>query len=621
MDLSGGGPVTPAMVARARSLSNPQWSPSGDRLAWTESAAGRTDVLVAPADGSDVPLLVTAAIRPSGAHPSGGGVFAWAGDDALVVAIRGAGIAVLPARGGPPVAFVGAGGPAFAPVVSPDGRWVAYVSDRGTECPVMVAPIDGSTAPGRVSGSSDFAWDPVWRPDAGAITWLEWDLPAMPWTASRVASRSFTATTDAGAPPALGPVEVLAGGPHAGVAQPWYSPDGAWLAYVSDATGWANVWIARPDGSDARPLSPEPFEHARPAWGPRVRSFAWSPDSARIALVRNEAGFGRMVSVAVADGSVRDEAKAWHVGPDWGPAGIAAIRSGARTVPQVTVHEPDTGERRVFARGVPGGFEADARSEPEAVTWTRDGATVHGLLWSPRPVAGAPADPESGAPLLVIIHGGPTDQALVEWQARRAFFLDRGWTVFTPNARGSTGYGREYRDAMNGAWGVVDVDDVAAGIEAIAARGAVDPDRVAVMGGSAGGYSALMLCIRHPQLLRAAVSLYGVTDLLVGALPAEADRYRERSPITRATDISTPLLLLQGDADEIVPLVQTRTLIDALRSADVPVEHHFYAGEGHGWSQPDTAIDELERIEAFLDRHVRDRSTPAVAISNGLTDG
>jgi fermentation-respiration switch protein FrsA (DUF1100 family) len=625
VDVRGGGPVTAAMVARSRSLSNPQWSPSGGLLAWAESAAGRTDVVVAPADGSDVPLVVTAAIRPAGAHPSGGGVFAWAGDDALVVATRGDGLAVLPARGGPPVAHVGDDAPAFAPAVSPDGHSVAYVSDTGTECAVLMAAIDGSAAPLRVSGAGDFAWDPVWRPDGAAITWLEWDLPAMPWTDSRVASRSLTAAAGAGAPPALGPVEVLAGSPGVGLSQPKYSPDGAWLAYVSDATGWANVWIARPDGSDARPLLREPFEHARPAWGPRVRSFTWSPDSTRVALVRNEAGFGRMVSVAIVDGSAREEAKAWHVGPDWGPAGIVAIRSGARTVPQVAVHEPGTRARRIFARGAPGGFETDVRDEPEAITWTRAGETVHGLVWSPRPVPGGPTAPRDGAPLLVLVHGGPTDQALVEWQARRAFFLDRGWIVFTPNARGSTGYGRAYRDAMDEGWGVVEVDDIAAGIAAVTARADVDADRVVVMGGSAGGYSALMLCIRHPDLLRAAVSLYGVTDLLglarstwrfesryldllVGPLPEQADRYRARSPITRATEIRTPLLLLQGDADEVVPPAQTQTLIDALRDGDVPVEHHFYAGEGHGWSQPDTVIDELERVEAFLGRHACARS-------------
>ncbi|MCU1456959.1 MAG: dipeptidyl aminopeptidase/acylaminoacyl peptidase [Actinomycetia bacterium] len=627
MDTSGGGAVTAAMVARARSLADPQWSPSGDRLAWNESFGGRTDVLVAPADGSDLPLVVSSAIRPGGVHPSGGGVYAWAGDDALVVATRGDGLAVLPARGGPPVATVAGGGPAFAPAVSPDGRFVAYVRDTGSECPVMVAAIDASTAPVRISEASDFAWDPVWRPDGRAVTWFEWDLPAMPWTASRIASRAFRAVD--GAPPELGPVEVLAGGPAVGVAQPRYSPDGTWLAYVSDAGGWANVWIARPDGADARPLLPEPFEQSRPPWGPRVRSFAWSPDSARVALVRNEGGFGRLVSVAVADGSGRDEARAWHVGPDWGPAGIAAIRFGARTVPQVTVRSPAGGARTVLARGTPGGFETESRGEPEAVTWSRDGVPVHGLVWSPRAAAGVPDDagaPRAPAPMLVLLHGGPTDQALVDWQARRAFFLDRGWVVFTPNARGSTGYGREYRDAMNGGWGEVDVDDVAAGIDAMVTRGVADPARVAVMGGSAGGYSALMLCVRHPQLLRAAVSLYGVTDLLglaagtwrfesryldllVGPLPQEAERYRARSPINRAAEIRTPLLLLQGDADEVVPLAQTRALVDALEQAAVPVEHHVYESEGHGWSRPETVIDELDRVEDFLARHVLGRAT------------
>jgi dipeptidyl aminopeptidase/acylaminoacyl peptidase len=201
------------------------------------------------------------------------------------------------------------------------------------------------------------------------------------------------------------------------------------------------------------------------------------------------------------------------------------------------------------------------------------------------------------------------------------WFLSRGWVVLAPNPRGSTGYGRAYLRALDGQWGVADVGDTVAGIRAAGERGWTDPARVAVMGGSAGGFTALLLGAATPPVVRAVVSQYGVTDLidlaatthrfesryldtLVGPLPEAADRYRARSPVTRAAAVTVPVLALQGDADKVVPPAQAARLADALRAAGAPVELHVYEGEGHGWSRPETVIDALGRIEAFLAKWV-----------------
>jgi dipeptidyl aminopeptidase/acylaminoacyl peptidase len=233
---------------------------------------------------------------------------------------------------------------------------------------------------------------------------------------------------------------VVAGGDAVSVGQPRFAPDGSALAFVTDETGWWNVWTARPDGSEARPVLAEEREHAEPAWGPGQRSFAWSPDGSTLAINRNEDGFGRLV-VAAADGrSARERSNGWHHGLDWGTAGIACIRSGARTPASVTVLDPDGQGRRAVARGPVAGFEAAGLVEPEPVTWESDGATVHGLLYRPAGMA-AP-------PMLVDIHGGPTGQATVSWSARTHFFVTRGWAVLAPNHRGSTGYGRSYAQSM-----------------------------------------------------------------------------------------------------------------------------------------------------------------------------
>ena len=340
-----------------------------------------------------------------------------------------------------------------------------------------------------------------------------------------------------------------------------------------------------------------------------------------MALCRNEAGFARLVVVSL-DGTVRQLAKGWHHGIDWGSAGVVAVRSGAKTPPEITVVHATTGVRRVVARGAPAGLESGAR-EPRPVTWSNDGATIHGLLYPPD-ADGRNADadgPGAPPPMIVDVHGGPTGQATVSWDGWLRYFTSRGWAVLRPNPRGSTGYGRAYAQGLRGTWGAADVEDIGAGIRAAAAHGWCDPARVAVSGGSSGGLTALMIGVRHPDLVRAVVSAYGVTDLfdlaatthrfesryldeLVGTIPDDDDRFRAQSPVTHAADMRVPLLVLQGDEDKVVPLRQAQLLVDAVRSAGGVVEDHIYTGEGHGWSKIETVQDELERTHSFLERWV-----------------
>jgi dipeptidyl aminopeptidase/acylaminoacyl peptidase len=295
------------------------------------------------------------------------------------------------------------------------------------------------------------------------------------------------------------------------------------------------------------------------------------------------------------------------------------VRSGARTPSTVTVLSPDGATRTPIARGPVGGFEESGLVEPEALTWPgSDGEPVHGLLYRP---ASDQLARDGLPPMLVDVHGGPTGQATVSWSTRAQYFVSRGWAVLTPDYRGSTGYGRAYAQALAGGWGELDVADTAAGIRAAGEERWCDPRRVAAMGGSAGGLTVLLLCVHHGDLVRAGVSLYGVTDLfdlartthrfesryldrVVGTLPADSDLYRDRSPVSHAADIRVPLLVLQGDADRVVPPEQARALVDAVREAGGTVEHQVYEGEGHGWGRPETVEDALTRTESFLQQFV-----------------
>jgi dipeptidyl aminopeptidase/acylaminoacyl peptidase len=254
--------------------------------------------------------------------------------------------------------------------------------------------------------------------------------------------------------------------------------------------------------------------------------------------------------------------------------------------------------------------------EPKAVKWKSGSATVNGLLWR---AAGTTA-----RPLLVLVHGGPTSQALADWSPSVQAFVQRGWSVLQPDYRGSSGHGRAYIQALAGRWGERDVADVAAGIRHAVKEGWADATRIALMGGSAGGMTVLLVAAQHPDLVQGVVARYPVCDLvdlnatthrfesgyttrLVGALPDASDTYRDRSPTSRAAEIRVPVLVLHGTDDSSVPIAQSEAFVAALRAAGGVVEHHLYEGEGHGWRRSATIADDFERTDAFLTRWVLPR--------------
>jgi dipeptidyl aminopeptidase/acylaminoacyl peptidase len=221
----------------------------------------------------------------------------------------------------------------------------------------------------------------------------------------------------------------------------------------------------------------------------------------------------------------------------------------------------------------------------------------------------------------VSVHGGPTGQSLADWSLRVQAFVQRGFTVLQPNYRGSSGYGRAYAQSLAGQWGERDVADVAAGIRHADKEAWADVSHVAIVGGSAGGMTVLLVAAQHPDLVHAVVALFPVCDLvdlaatthrfesgytyrLVGPLPEAADTYRDRSPVSCASEIRAPVLLLHGRDDRSVPLAQSDAIAAVLRAAGVSVEQHVYEGEGHGWRGAATIADDFDRIGAFLARWV-----------------
>ncbi len=651
------GNLKPAQVLDFRAVSEPRWSPSGSRLGWLEESLGATRFFFlnsAPDLLIDAPQSLGTRVRRT--PPTYGGAWAWRDDASVVVVASDARVVLLELESGVESgpehlliddALGGVASRYLAPSVSSDGEWLAVTRERSDAMEIVVVSIgaavharnnrEHSAEPLAIS-SADFAWDPSWSSDGELLAWHEWSNPEMPWDSSRIVVADFHDGV-------VSNQRVVAGGPDTQVGQPRFSPDGTRLAWLTDSDGWLRVCVGDIDGSNAVLLNHELFEAGEAPWGAGQRSYAWSPDSKHIAWCRNEGGFGRLVSAEVGSDISREPevvepevveiAKAWHHGVSWGPQGIAAIRSGARTPPRVVIYPHSAGassrgiefgERVEIADGDPIGFDKETFAqgclvEPKVLSWMSGDLEITGLLYLPPGV--------ENPPLIFDLHGGPTGAATARWSPNVAALLSHGWGVLRPNPRGSYGSGRAHLRALDGGWGALDLDDVIAGIEAVsrvAVSSAADvdsinlnPPRIAITGGSAGGMLALLVALLRPDLVKACISVYGVTDLfslaetdyrfekhyaqrLVGELPEARDLYVERSPITHAHRLSVPTLMLHGDADEVVPVAQMRDFVAAARAGGAEIESHEYAGEGHGWSRPETIRDDFDRSVAFLEK-------------------
>jgi dipeptidyl aminopeptidase/acylaminoacyl peptidase len=218
-------------------------------------------------------------------------------------------------------------------------------------------------------------------------------------------------------------------------------------------------------------------------------------------------------------------------------------------------------------------------------------------------------------PLIVMIHGGPTGQAKSTFQMKMQYWTSRGFAVLDVNYRGSTGYGRQYRSLLDKQWGVADVEDCINGVQWLISAGRVDPTKIAIRGGSAGGFTTLA-ALASSSLFTAGASYYGVADitalandthkfeskymdLLVGKYPDEKHLWVARSPIHHVAKIKAPLAIFQGEDDTIVPKNQSVMIYDALKKQEVPVEIHLYPGEEHGFRRAENVIDSLEKERLF----------------------
>jgi dipeptidyl aminopeptidase/acylaminoacyl peptidase len=504
--------------------------------------------------------------------------------------------------------------------VSPDGRWVACVREDHTTGgepanEVVVVPADGSADPAVLVTGPDFVAAPRWSPDGRRLSWLSWDHPRMPWDGTEL---WVAAVTGAGSTtPALGPGQLVAGGPDESVVGPDWTTDGR-LVFSTDRTGWWNLAAWRP-GAEPVPLTDLEAEIGGPQWVFAVRYWVELADG-RLAVTVTEAATDRL-AVLAGDGRVAPVPSPFTAVDNLaaGPGGgvlVVAAGPGSPT----TVAEVDPGTGRLSIHRPPDDVGVDpawfSRGEPVEFA-SAGGRRAHAFVYRPT-APGIAGPPGERPPLIVIGHGGPTSHTRPALSLKVQYWTTRGFAVVDVNYGGSTGYGRPYRRLLDGAWGVVDVEDCIAAARHLAGIGEADPRRLAIRGGSAGGFTALA-ALTSSEVFAAGTSLYGVADLealardthkfesryldrLVGPYPEARAVYVERSPIHHTDRLSCPLLVLQGLEDEIVPPNQAEAIVAALAAKGIPHAYLAFEGEQHGFRRSETIVAALEAELWFYGR-------------------
>jgi dipeptidyl aminopeptidase/acylaminoacyl peptidase len=612
-------PITSELVVRAAARLG-EVVVDGDDVYWSElrpTEGGRSVVVRRAADGSVTDLLAPPWNARTRVHEYGGGAWTvsagtlWFTDFADQRLYR-----LDPGSAGPvavtPEPAVPSGVRHADLRVLPGGTAVLAVREThsatggaaGVVNELVRIPRDGD--PEVLVSGTDFVSDLRPAPDGRTLAWLRWNHPDMPWDAAQLVVR----TPD-------GAERVIAGGAGESAVQPTWGPDGS-LWFLCDRTDVWSLYRWR-DGATELVLDVG-SDIAGPQWVFGQSRFALLADG-RVALAFPRGGADRL---AVLDpGSPLRELELPYAAFRYLTAqgtSVVCVAGGPSAEPVVLRVDADGAGTEVLRPARDLGLDPAWFSRPEHVTFpTPDDGTgidvAHSLVHPPANPEARPLEGEL-PPLLVLVHGGPTAAATPVLTLEVQYWTSRGFCVADVDYRGSTGYGRRYREALRGRWGIVDLDDVVACARYLAGSGRVDPARMAIRGGSAGGYTTLAALTMRPGVFTAGASHYGLADLraFVGethkfearyldglvaprdsdAGPSGADVYAERSPINHVDALDTPLAVFQGAEDAIVPPTQAETIVAALREKGVPHAYRLFPGEQHGFRR-------AENIRAALD--------------------
>ncbi len=496
--------------------------------------------------------------------------------------------------------------------LTPDGSLLICVREghegHDVANEIVALPADGSSEPRVLVTGNDFYSFPRPSQDGRRLAWTTWNHPNMPWDGTELWVADLDPNGQVSNP------HLVAGGPDESIFQPEWSPEDT-LHFVSDRTGWWNLYREWAGGIES--LMPMEAEFGVPQWTFDTRTYAFA-DQGRLVCRFVVDGIHRLAVIESA-GHMRvlDLPSTYFPGSFLWPAGddLWTIAAGPTEAPAVVRVDLATGRTEVVKRSVRVEVEPGFVSVARPIEFgTADGSTAHAFFYPPanRDHMGPPGE---RPPLVVMTHGGPTGSRPSALDMEIQFFTSRGMGVVDVNYRGSTGYGRAYRDALKGQWGLADVEDCAAAARHLVDAGEVDGDRLAIRGGSAGGFTTLA-ALTTLNDFAAGASYYGVGDLgalardthkfesryldgLVGPYPEAEEIYRERSPVEHVDRLSTPVILFQGLEDVVVPPAQAEQFVEACKRKGIPHAYLAFHGEQHGFRRAETIIKSLEAELSF----------------------
>lgn len=598
-------------------------------VVWSEgrpAEGGRTQLVRRSVDASVVELLSAGQNARTAVHEYGGAAW-WMGGGVVWFADwenqrlyridprTGAAIALTPEPAAPR-------GDRYADGdLSPDRLWIACIREhhppdgRGAEDVrneiVRLAAHEPSTPEVLVTGT-DFVASPRWSPDGRSLCWLQWDHPNMPWDSTTLCVRDLT----------TGHETHLASRGES-VSEPVWQADGS-LTFIGDRTGWWNLYRWSPNNGAVEPLVELSAEIGLPAWVLGLSRYALLRDG-RVVFARTQQGYDRL-AVRLPNGVIADldlpfsAFSSLHVAGDHSIVLVVGAATAERSVARLTLADGSAIESLDVLRaprdlaGV--GVTAGDVSIPKPIEFPSGrGGEAHALFYPPTNSRCA-APPGELPPLLVEIHGGPTAAAVAELQLSIQYWTSRGFAVVDVNYAGSTGFGREYRELLRGEWGVADVADCIAAARWLSEQGRVDPGRLCIRGGSAGGFTTLAALAREGTPFAAGADYFGVADLealardthkfesryldrLIAPYPKDREVYVQRSPLTHVHALARPLIVLQGLEDEVVPPSQSEMIVDALRVKGVPVAYLAFEGEQHGFRRAENIRRALDSELSF----------------------
>ncbi|WP_375738786.1 prolyl oligopeptidase family serine peptidase [Pseudomonas boanensis] len=555
-------------------------------LFWTrfDPADGRTTLWYWQEGGARCLTPAGHSVR-SRVYEYGGGAFCLTGDGAVFVNESDQQLYVQPLLGQPRRLTASEGRRYGDLRYWPQARALLAVEEEGgTHRLVVIGLTDGSR---EVSAEgADFYAAPCISPDGQCLAWIEWSRPELPWTATRLCLREHQGN-------GWGPCQIVAGAQgEESLQQPQFDAQSR-LYCLSDRNGWWQPW--RLERKRLRPRPALAADHAPVRW--QLGSCSYLPLeegclSTWIAQGEGHLGLSNGRRFAAGYSLFRQLAADHHY--------VYCIAAAPDRAGAVLAIDRASGALRVLA-GSGAGLPAADIAWPEPMQFeTGTGEIAHCFFYPPTN-ADCPETIGQRPPLLVFCHGGPTSASQPAFDPRIQFWTQRGFAVADLDYRGSTGYGRAYRQRLKGAWGVLDVEDACALVTHLAAQGRADPQRAFIRGASAGGFTTLMALLGNTPF-RGGASYYGVSDPLVlrekthkfeadyldwliGDPVCDAERYRQRTPVARATEINAPVIFFQGGRDAIVVPEQTDAMVAALKAEGRQVEVHLYPEERHGFRQ------------------------------------